>query len=333
MNKTKQKRCWRRVGALVALLITLLATDYLAYPYGSHIGGRSFNQRQNGLWLRYWWYFGERSEKEVRELADRLRQRQIRYAYFHVRFVTSAGTLRFRYPDAARQLVRSLHLRAPSVKVIAWVYVGNSRAAIGKLGQVDLQRAEVRKRMVAEALWLVNECGFDGVQWDYEVCSDGDSGFLSLMRETRAALPEGKWLSTATPMWVPPRFREWGWSEGYFSRVAATCDDVAVMCYDSACYLPRAYVWLVRQQAVYVTRAVARGNPRCRVLFGVPTYHEGGATHHPQAENLWLALKGVREGLSNWRADLSVFAGVALFADYTTQPEEWRMYEKLWLEK
>lgn len=104
------------------------------------------------------------------------------------------------------------------------------------------------------------------------------------------------------------------------------------MCYDTGLYLPRAYVWLTRRQAIHVTRAVARGNPRCRVLLGLPTYARGGSSHHAPAENLWMALKGVREGLASPAADRTVFAGVAPFADYTTQPEEWETYRTLWLD-
>lgn len=79
-----------------------------------------------------------------------------------------------------------------------------------------------------------------------------------------------------------------------------------------------------------VTRAVARGNPRCRVLIGLPTYGKGPRSHHAGAENIRTALKGVREGLEDPRTKRSVFAGVAPFADYTTQPEEWEGYRALW---
>ncbi len=133
-------------------------------------------------------------------------------------------------------------------------------------------------------------------------------------------MPAGKLLSAAVPMWLPPPFQPWGWSEADFAEVAESCDQIAVMCYDSGIYLPRGYVWLLHQQAVHVTRAVARGNPRCRVLLGVPTYGSSGLSHNAWAESIRMALKGVREGLADGHAERSVFAGVALFADYTTQP-------------
>jgi hypothetical protein len=317
---------WRRWAAALGLLCLLLAADYSLYPLLSRVGGKSLNRGENGLWLRYWWYFGQRSDAELRAMARRLVEQQIRYAYFHVRHISRNGTLRYRYPVAARRLVAALHRDAPTVQVIAWVYAGNRHHA-PELQEVELANAAVRRRMVAEALWLVTDCGFDGVQWDYEICEDGDPHFLALLRETRAALPPVKLLSAAVPVWLPAPFQRWGWSEDYFSQVAAACDQMAVMCYDTGIYLPRGYVWLVRQQAVHVTRAVARGNARCRVLLGLPTYGKGGLSHHAYTENLRLGLKGVREGL----ADPSVLAGVALFADYTTQPEEWETYRALWL--
>ena len=78
--------------------------------------------------------------------------------------------------------------RVPQVQRFAWIFVGNERAITG----VDLHDEKVRARMVSEAAWLVGNCGFDGVQWDYEICADGDSNFLKLLRETRACVTESR---------------------------------------------------------------------------------------------------------------------------------------------
>lgn len=327
MSRARKKKKWRWWILGLLLLVGLLAGDYYLYPLWSQPEGRSFNQGENGLWLRYTWVFGERSEKDMREMAQRLRDQQIRYAYFHLRDVTGEGKLRFHRPETTRRLVDFVHRQAPGVQVIAWIYVGNPRGH----GAVNLADVRVRRNMVAEAVGLVKTCGFDGIQWDYEICPDGDPDFLSLMRETRQALPPGKILSIATPIWLPRPLLRWGWSDDYFAQVAATCDQVAVMCYDTGFWMPRSYVWIVHQQAVHATQAVARGNPRCRVLLGVPTYGKGFFSHNPHAENIRMALKGVREGLADPRADRSVFAGIAPFADYTTQPDDWRTYQTYWL--
>ncbi len=313
---------------VIFLALLLLAADYLAYPIASRAGGRTGNKAANGIWLRYTWYFQEWDEAELRRCAERLREGQMRYAYCHVRHIGPDGRLAFRYSQNAQHLVDQLHRQILSLRVLAWVYVGNDRAG----GAVDIADTAVRQQMIEEAVWLVTECGFDGIQWDYEICPSGDRAFLDLLRETRLALPEGKILSACTPMWYPrPWPRIYCWETDYFSRAAAICDQLVVMCYDSAIYLPRAYVWLVRQQAARVTRAVAQGDPDCRVLLGVPTYGRGGSSHHARAENIRMALKGVREGLASRLATPASFAGVSIFADYTTDPDEWRDYMTLWV--
>ena len=317
-----------RIGAIFVLfVIACLTVDYWAYPYGAATGGKSFNKGENGLWLRYTWRFGEHSPAETEQLARNLRDRQIRYAYFHVRSINAQGRLAFHHAAEAQRLNDLLRKEAPEVQSIAWVYAGNARGQ----GKVKLSDSAVRKAMIAEALWLVNECGFAGIQWDYEICDDGDRDFLALLRETRTALPPGKTLSIASAVWMPAPLGKWGWSEAYFADAARECDQITVMCYDTGFYLPRSYVWLVGQQARRIPRVCYQANPRCRVLLGLPTYGPGFLSHNPRAENISMALRGVREGLAASGADKPGFAGVALFADYTTEPDEWQTYENLWL--
>lgn len=105
------------------------------------------------------------------------------------------------------------------------------------------------------------------------------------------------------------------------------------MGYDSGIYLPRAYADLMSRQVTGVCPAVRKANPRCRVLLGVPIYEAGGLSHHAHAENLAVAVRGVRAGHQRLpAADRAVFAGIALFADTTTDADEWRQYQKAWLE-
>src|SRR5262249_49539278 len=157
----------------------------------------------------------------------------------------------------------------------------------------------------------------------------GDDGLLSLLKETREALPQGAILGVATPMWLPWPFSRWGWSNSYLEKVAAASDQVAIMCYDSGFWLPRNYAWLVRQQGINATRASARSNPQCRILLGLPTYGPAGLSHNPRAENIRIALKAARDAVSDSSFRQSAFAGVAIFADYTTDVEEWTDYEAL----
>jgi len=280
----------------------------------------------NGLWLHYSWYFGRRSEAETHALAMHLARHHVRYAFFHVRFIGQSGRLKFHYPNAARTLVRTLHRDAPGLKALAWIYAGNVRGE----GHVMLEDPSFRQRMVQEAVWLTTECGFDGVQWDYEVCATGDPGFPLLLKETRSAMPHGRLLWAATPLWLPERLRRWGWGDEDFRMAAALCDGLAVMCYDSSSQTESRYNLLMREQAMHATASLAESNPRCQLLFGVPVFHHSDPAHHSTIETLGAALQGLREGLADPAARPHSCAGLALFADYTAFGEDWRTYDSEW---
>jgi hypothetical protein len=310
----------RRLGVVVGVAAGLLTLDYWVYPRLASPSGLVVNRAENGLWLRYTWYFGEHSDADLQSLSARLQRHGIQDAFFHVRSVGRDGSLRFHNPDNARRLNHELHLLDPRLRRFAWVFVGNRT--------VNLADETVRRKLVAEAVWLIGDCGFQGVQWDYETCSDGDTGFLKLLDECRQALPSGSLMSVDAATWYPGPLGSQGWSPAYYGEVAKRCDQIAVMAYDSGLYFPRVYTWWVGRQVEVVTRAVARTNAQCRVLVGVPTYADATLSHNPRAETLRLGLIGVRDGLPH--ADQKAWQGVALFADYTTSARDWDELDRLW---
>ncbi|RYG44277.1 hypothetical protein EON79_15230 [bacterium] len=320
-----RKRICRRAGLVLVGILLALLLDIWLYPRFVQPSGRVVNRRENGLWLRYTWAFGVRKPEEYPALAARFERHGIRDAFFHVRNIDRYGKLVHRRPKETQALNRELKRQAPRVRRIAWIYAGNRQGQ----GLVDLSLPKTRRAMVAEAAGLVRELGFDGVQWDYEICNDRDPNLLLLLEETRKALPKGAFLGAAVPTWYPPPIGAVGWSAAYFGEVAKRCDSLAVMAYDSGLYSPRAYVWWVSEQVVRITRAVAEANPDCRVLMGVPTYKESTRSHRSNVETLRLALLGVRNGLASG-ADLSVWQGVCPFADYTTEEADWREFDRLW---
>src|SRR5579871_3655880 len=89
--------------------------------------------------------------------------------------------------------MRAVHSADPNIRLLAWVYVD---------GSTNLRDPTVRHNAVDQAQWLVKTCGFDGVQWDYEPCNDGDPGMLDLLTETKKAIPEGI-ESVASPPLFP----------------------------------------------------------------------------------------------------------------------------------
>lgn len=309
------------LGSLLALISVFALADYLVYDTVTAPPSVKFNTKQNALWLRYLWYAGKHTAPEFSAMYKELATHQMRYGYFHVLTTKPDGRLKLSNLEGARKLTAECKRQAPNARAIAWVYIGSA--------EVNLDSAEVRKNLVEQLGWLTNECGFDGVQVDYEFALCGAQGLLRLLEECRRVLPKGALLSVATPMWYPGVL--WGWSDEYFTEVAQRSDQLAVMCYDSYLYLPRAYTWLVSQQAIHVTADCAKANPACKVILGLPTYNNQTLAHHPYSESLKNALRGVQYGLADMNAKTEAFEGIALFADYTTDNNEWVQYEEYWL--
>jgi hypothetical protein len=312
----------RRILALSAAFVALgLSLDYALYPLGQ-TSSPKFDQSQNALWLAFD-FAGGKAPESPEHLAARLRSQGVRDAYFHVRYIGKSGRLRFDTHASAKNLNADLKRADAKLRRFAWVYVGNSRGITG----VDIARPEIRTRIAGECAKLIDD-GFDGVHLDYEMCSDGDADFLLLLDAIRGKTKKHP-LSVATPMWLPSMLGSYGWSESYFAKVGARCDQIAVMAYDSGLYFPRHYAWLLREQCWRVPRAVA--GTKCRVMIGVPTYEEGGASHHAHAENLRVALRAVREGVDG-NPNANRVDGAALFADYSTDDGEWKTWKREWLQ-
>jgi len=318
----------RKVAAIVLFLaILLIGIDCATYTGLNPPSGENFNKGANGIWLRYLWYFGKKTDAEKEALVKRLGESQMRYAFFHVRSTDKNGHLLFKHGETGKQLTDLMHERLPDTKVIAWLYIPSNAGRRG----VDPSNETTRKNLVEASKWLIDVCGFDGVQLDYEFFPDNDTMFPTLLDETRTAIGGDKFLSVATPMWYP--FTLWGWRADHFTDVAKHCDQIAVMGYDSFLYEPRAYVWLMEQQVKHVTAAVSKASSNCKVLLGVPVYDTDSGTpgHLTFSENLSTALKGVKQGLRSQDAVPGVFEGIAPFAEYTMDDNEWSIYRKFWL--
>ncbi len=338
----------RIIGLSIAALLLALAADYALYPRFAGIGGDVPMLPMPGVWMRYWWFTGDRSPEELEAELTKLWSHGIQEHHFCVGQVRADGWLERGHPDAARAIGAMYERQWDSmpadwvINPMAWVIVLNERAG----GDVDIADPQVRAAMVEEAVWLVEEAGFHGIQWDWEFAPDATDELLALVRATKAALPFGTPVSITTPPWMPWPLRRWGWSEEDFRRAGAECDHLYVMCYDTGMVLPRAYVWLVRQQVIHVAKGLAEAPQHCRFHVGVPTYGDENSlpSHHAHAENLRMALKGLREGEdvldrightphSVGRGPyFGLFEGPAIFANWTTDEGEWRTWDELWLE-
>jgi len=316
-----------RVFALLVVL-GIASGVYVAYaPYGD-TAAHPFNQDRNAVWLEHRWLEKPHSVEEMEQMFRFLDHHGIVYAYPHLIPFDSAGRLPLHNREQMRAFLASARRVAPNMKVLPWVgglRVGYKRS---RPGTIDLGDLGQRQRIVAECRGLMDE-GFDGIHVNVEPIANGDDDYLALLRALRAAVGTGILsLSATRPGPVAPAFApNFFWTADYYARIADSADQVVLMTYDTAIPTPGLYRRYVAYAAATVTANLARSH-RTRVLVGIPTYDETGLMHRKEVETPENALLGVVSGLRGRTG--GTFEGVALYAEWTTDPEDWAVYERVW---
>ena len=237
----------------------------------------------------------------------------------------------------ARQLIEAVRKYAPGVR--AQAYLGQIRTVEGH-GVTDLDDPAVRDRVLkTDAAFL--DVGFDGIHYDFEPIYPDDVAFLTLMERTRELTQSrGRLLSVALeqptlfdalqPVYkaliprhgtirYPPRP-----TEEFLRRIADLADQVAIMTYDVSLPTKSLAGW---HYARHTRRTLELIGDRTTVFMGVPTYRPLVGW----AEDLTVALRGVRRGIDDLDRPPKRPYGVGVYADWTTGPREWARYRAIWL--
>ncbi len=342
--------------AIALAAVLALAGIYGLWEPGPIPGPPARVYTGNAIWARYQWFTGvpgafDRALSPYRAspahlspevfdaFADRLRENRIHDVYVFTGSLDPEG----RYPlwpieDPRAPFLPStsfarLRARAPGLRVLAWV--GGVHAGF-KRGQMDLARPAVRENAARLCGRLVREAGFDGVHLNIEPPRNADADYLGLLAAVRAALPPKAVLSVAGPDLLPivPALRPVGshfWDPAFTARVAARVDQIAFMTYDTFMPFPKIHRAFIRSQTRTLVRAARMGNPRAAVLLGVPSYDDHNISHVRHVETLDNTLRGIRAGLGDLKEGTAPFSGVAIYASWTTDEDEWRDYRRLWL--
>jgi hypothetical protein len=320
---------WRL--AVLVLLASAVGLVYFAYIPGGDANPHPFNHDRNAVWLEHRWLEEPHPVEEMEALFAKLRRRGIAYAYPHLIPFDARGELSPHDREQMRTFLAVARRLAPDLHLLPWVgglRVGYKRHRPGTVSLADLNQ---RQRIVAEVRGLMDE-GFDGIHLNIEPINDGNVEFLALLRSLRNAVGPGRVLSLAairpSPVGIPfaPNFV---WSPEYYARVAAVSDQIVIMAYDTAIPTPPLYRRYLAWATASVAGALVASGSDARVLMGVPTYEDYGFMHRRGVETVDNALYGIVAGLRGLGAG-GTFEGVALYAEWTTDDEDWATYERVW---
>jgi hypothetical protein len=120
------------------------------------------------------------------------------------------------------------------------------------------------------------------------------------------------------------------WSEEFYRATMARSDQTVLMAYDTSLNNRKNYIGFVRHEtALLLDWACAV--PNHHVMIGIPSYEDVPRLSNPKVENIANAALGVRAALEADGARLRCLDGVAIYAEWVTDADEWRDYARDWL--
>ena len=307
----------------------------LYFSYHATIQNRHHSQGKNALWARHQWVGEPHSPAEYAQLITLLQQHGISDVFFHVGPLNAQGRIEaHKYPFAS-DLLRRLKQSYPQLHIQAWIGQVEVRGG----GPLDLSNPIVQKNILHTAEIFL-ELGFDGIHYNIEPIYSDDTRLLELLQQTKKITQSRQKLlsfSCDEPELLPgmsylSRFisKQAGfWTLDYYRQVAEHVDQLAVMMYDTA--LPTD--WLYGHAVKWITQKLLTELPSETTLFmGVPSYEDTSWSFHPKAENISSGLRGIKQGLATFHNSKLQNFGVAVYAEWTTDADEWKTFAKEWLE-
>jgi hypothetical protein len=287
----------------------------------------------HGVWLEHAWVGEARDETQIRALGDKLTENKIDCIYAHVTPLADSGALDYDRMLYAGSFVDTMHRLFPEITVYAWIGMVNHEATgetVGyKFDPAEYDRMDGVKTSMIE---LVDTFGFDGIHIDMEPLRSGNSEFLTFLAGLHEALKSrGKPLSIAAlyarlesdALVTDPSGAEvvderkylWSWRPEYYADIGRFVDQLVVMAYNKGAASAGDYSDFVAQQIDLIDAQIPE---HVTLIVGIPSYDQYAT------ETVASALDGIARA-KDFRQKVD---GMAIYAEWTTGAEEWRVWRE-----
>ena len=288
----------------------------------------------NAVWLEHRWLQEGVLDEEIVALSVHLKANGIRYVYPHLTPADRAGHLPSYSRNAARRFCKLLRTHSPEIRILPWVGGVQSGFQQMRPGTILLDSDLYRQTFADECIAMIHELGFDGIHLNVEPVESGDRRLLKWLDYLKTRLGETKILSVAGSK---PSFFEGfnvsplrAWDLDYYAQVAARCNQLVIMNYDTGIVHSLLYSVFVMEKTGAVLQRLKSERISCRVMLGIPTYDDA-PRHRQSAENIASAVQGVSAALNGSYPGFENFEGLALYAYWTTDQNEWQDFQDLWI--
>ncbi len=321
-------RLWK-ITILGVLAVLLLFFWIFFIGFSANRPGSFYNKNHNAIWIGHKWVGEKSADKDVLELVSNLKKHGFDTVFVHSGPLKQNGRIDPETYQYAMAFLEKAREYDDEIQYQAW---------LGQLRKkIDLQDEDVRQNVANTSMILTEMVGFDGIHFDVEPVWDGDIDFIKTLEKTREVMSEDKVISVALAEFIPQsfiwltnkihKFEKYN-SEVNYENVGEFADQIVVMTYDTGFKDRWIYEWFVREQTIWVTDLYDEKE----VFIGIPTYEEVKESFDPEVENMGSGLQGIIDGLNNSRSEEENFAGVAVYANWETEEDEWEIYRELFYE-
>ena len=289
----------------------------------------SFNTDNNGLWVESKWYTGFDGSTgesvlagEVESLTALLARNHIRFVYVRAGQIAASGEVEHMPGPVFFELKK----RSPEVVFLPWIS--------GNADELPLQDPNWRNRAI-QSMGKLNSSGIKGVHLDFEPINNNHPGYVELLKEIRDRFDGAFFVSHATCRVAPFGFigtlmSGHFWSQDFYRATMQVTDQTVLMGYNTALCSRKMYCSCMKRQTRMLLEWASEV-PNHQILIGIPSYDRVSLLFDPVVENVVSASLGIRAALEEMPKIPKSFKGVAIYANWTTSPEEWKEFQSNWM--
>ncbi|MDZ4767120.1 MAG: hypothetical protein SGI73_21475 [Chloroflexota bacterium] len=300
------------------------------------VRNRPTQSADNALWVGDEWTAAAPDATQLTAWVENLRAHQVGTVFAWVSQLTPErawfGEANF---EATAAFVSAFKAAYPDARLYGWIFV--------PVDGVSLQLDDAARMQIADmARRVIDEMDFDGVLLHVDPVVNADEGYLSLLRVVRTAIGDAPLAVAVPPDWTPlganvpqPPLIAPGtmWDSTYKQRVVLLVDELVVQTYNTGFSNPTEYSAWIAHQVGSFTNAIAALEVDVDVYIGVPTYDADPPRYNPAVENIASAVQGLRDGMGAAGESARFLRGAAVYANWTTEADEWDDFRREWLER
>lgn len=181
------------------------------------------------------------------------------------------------------------------------------------LDKYNLETSDFQNNLIEDYIYL-NKIGYDGILIDIEkIPLDQRIEYLNFLDKIKNALPQKSIISVYSGQ-LSDSPNEWEWSPRFMKEVSDKVEIISFGAYDTGLKTNEEYISYIKDQIIKINLL----NLNAKFLFGLPT-------HKNSPETIENAIRAFNEFSSLKENN---FIGLTIFAEWTTDDSEWRVFEK-----